>query len=192
MSTLTLVRPDHQNDTVHMIKPATRRPLEADAVVTIIENGKPKARDLMRFMVEEISVELPITEVRVISKSAATVTLSPEQALEIAATSQLVLAGLGDCGACSACSLHDVAQMEALGVPSVLIHTDPFQGLVAKFGLSLGLGAPPAVSVPHPISSRDEAYLRRVAAAAAEQLRWQLVGRHTETRSMARAGADAV
>jgi hypothetical protein len=188
---LTLVRPDHETDTVATITPAPRRPLQEGTVVTIIENGKPKARELMRLMVQEISRELPIADVRIVSKSAATVTLSQEQALEIAAASQLVLAGLGDCGACSACSLHDVAQLEALGVPSVLIHTDPFQGLVAKFGLSLGLATPPAVSVPHPISSRDEPYLRRVAAAAAEELRRKLVGRSAEPHSMLIAGAGS-
>lgn len=189
MSTITLVRPDSESDTAHPISLAPRRPLEADAVVTIIENGKPKARDLMRFMVQEISGELPIGSLRIVSKSAATVTLTLDQAREIAASSALVLAGLGDCGACSACSLHDVAQMEALGVPSVLIHTDPFQGLVSKFGISLGLAAPPAVSVPHPISSRDEAYLRRVASAASDELCRQLVGRHTEATPILAVGA---
>jgi hypothetical protein len=171
MKTITLVRPDRQADAPAAIRPAPRVPLPDGATVTIVDNGKPKARDLMRFIVEELRRELPIGDVRVVSKPAATATLDADQAREIAGSSQLVLAGLGDCGACSACSLHDVAQLESLGVPSVLIHTDPFQGLVAEFGASLGLPAPPAVSVPHPISSRDEDYLRRVAATAADGVR---------------------
>jgi len=171
MKTITLVRPDRQAAAPAAIQPAPRVPLRDGAVVTIVDNGKPKARDLMGFIVDELRRDLPLGAVRVVSKPAATATLDADQAREIAASSSLVLAGLGDCGACSACSLHDVAQLEALGVPSVLIHTDPFQGLVAEFGASLGLPAPPAVSVPHPISSRNEDYLRRVAAVAADAVK---------------------
>jgi hypothetical protein len=177
MSTLTLVRPDHETGRVATIVPAPRSLPSGDLSVVIVDNGKPKARELMGLLVDQLGLEFEVASVRVVSKPAATATLTPEQAREIAAGTDLVLAGLGDCGACSACSLHDVAQMEALGVPSVLIHTDPFQGLVAEFGRSLGLVAPAAVSVPHPVSSRDTVYLTAVAAAAADQLRTAFVGR---------------
>ena len=140
MSTLTLVRPDHETGLARTIVPAPRSLPDGDVSVVIVDNGKPKARELMGLMVDQLASQFEIVSVRVVSKGAATATLTPEQAREIAADAQLVLAGLGDCGACSACSLHDVAQMEALGIPSVLIHTDPFQGLVAEFGRSLGLG----------------------------------------------------
>jgi hypothetical protein len=171
MSTLTLVRPDHETGRVATIVPAPRSLPSGDLSVVIVDNGKPKARELMGLLVDQLGLEFEVASVRVVSKPAATATR------EIAAGTDLVLAGLGDCGACSACSLHDVAQMEALGVPSVLIHTDPFQGLVAEFGRSLGLVAPAAVSVPHPVSSRDTVYLTAVAAAAADQLRTAFVGR---------------
>jgi hypothetical protein len=177
MPKLTLVRPDHATAGVSWIAPAPRSLPDGEVQVTIVDNGKPKARELMGLMVEELGSSFDIASVRIVSKPAATATLTTAQARSIAADSGLVLAGLGDCGACSACSLHDVAQLEALGVPSVLIHTDPFQGLVAEFGRSLGLAAPPAVSVPHPISSRATPYLQAVAAAAADQLRVQLIGR---------------
>lgn len=177
MPTLTLVRPDHETGRARTITPAPRSLPDGEVAVVIVDNGKPKARELMGLMVDQLASRFEITSVRVVSKPAATATLTPDQAREIAADTQLVLAGLGDCGACSACSLHDVAQLEALGVPSVLIHTDPFQGLVAEFGRSLGLIAPPAVSVPHPVSSRDTVYLTAIAAAAADQLRVALIGR---------------
>jgi hypothetical protein len=177
MSTLTLVRPDHEADRVATIAPAPRSLPDHELSVVIVDNGKPKARELMGLLVDQLALEFEVASVRVVSKPAATATLTPEQAREIAADADLVLGGLGDCGACSACSLHDVAQMEALGVPSVLVHTDPFQGLVAEFGRSLGLASPSAVSVPHPVSSRDTAYLTALAGAAADQLRVALVGR---------------
>jgi hypothetical protein len=177
MPKLTVVRADHQAEAPAAAKLAPRGPLPAGSTLTIIDNGKPKARTLMRFIAEELAAELPITAIEVVSKPAASRPLEPEQAREVAAGSQVVLAGLGDCGACSACSLHDVIQLEALGVPGTLIFSEPFQGLVAEFGLSLGVTSPPAVAVPHPISSRDDEYLRSVARAAAADVRERLVGK---------------
>lgn len=177
MGKLTLVRPDHQAAGADRIAPAPRSMPVGEVSVVIVDNGKPKARELMGLMIDQLRPEFEVGSVRVVSKPAASATLTGEQAHEIAGSATFALAGLGDCGACSACSLHDVAALEALGVPAVLIHTDPFQGLVAEFARSLGLAAPATVSVPHPISSRDTAYLKGVAAAAAEQLRVGLVGR---------------
>jgi hypothetical protein len=177
MPKLTLVRPDRESAGPGHIAGARRSLPDGEVRFTIVDNGKPKARELMALMIDELASTIDVAAVSIVSKPAATATLSAEQARAIADRGGFVLAGLGDCGACSACSLHDVAQLEALGVPSVLIHTDPFQGLVAQFGRSLGLASPPAVSVPHPISSRATPYLRAVAADAADQLRVQLVGR---------------
>ncbi len=41
--------------------------------------------------------------------------------------------------------------------------TEPFQGLAARFGATLGAPAYPAVMVPHPVSSKDDAHLRALA-----------------------------
>lgn len=176
MSTITVVRADRREALPESIPLAPRGTLPERAVVTIVENGKPNGRRLLELLVEELSASLSIGEVRVFAKPAASSPITPEEARGIAASSDLVLAGLGDCGACSACSLHDAVQLEALGVPSALIITDPFQGLIAEFALSLGVAAAPVVSVPHPISSRKEPHLREVAQRAVAAVREQLVG----------------
>lgn len=41
--------------------------------------------------------------------------------------------------------------------------TDPFQGLAARFGATLGAPAYPTVMVPHPISTKDPAFLADLA-----------------------------
>lgn len=41
--------------------------------------------------------------------------------------------------------------------------TDPFQGLAARFGATLGAPAYPTVMVPHPISTKAPAFLADLA-----------------------------
>ena len=73
-----------------------------------------------------------------------------------------MIAGLGDCGACSACSLRDAVAFERLGVPATVVITDAFVGHVARFADALGLPGYPALVVPHPVSSKDAEHLARL------------------------------
>ena len=41
--------------------------------------------------------------------------------------------------------------------------TEPFQGLAARFGATLGAPAYPTVMVPHPVSTKDDAALQALA-----------------------------
>lgn len=155
---------------------APRDGLPAGARLTLIANGKPKARELLEFFGEELREQLGLGSVTVFAKPAASSPISPEEARTIAAQSDLVLTGLGDCGACSACSLHDAAQLEQLGVPAIVVITEPFQRPIAEFARGLGLPGYPVVVVPHPVSSRDLDVLARIAAEAAPVAAQQLTG----------------
>lgn len=48
--------------------------------------------------------------------------------------------------------------------------TEPFQGLAARFGATLGAPAYPSVMVPHPISSKDPDYLSDLAERIADDV----------------------
>lgn len=48
--------------------------------------------------------------------------------------------------------------------------TEPFQGLAARFGATLGAPAYPSVMVPHPVSSKDQAYLSDLADQVADDV----------------------
>ena len=80
--------------------------------------------------------------------------MSEAEAAELAATSDLVITGLGDCGACSVCSVGDALRMELAGVPSTVVISDVFVGHVASFAASQGFPAYRTVAVPHPVSSK--------------------------------------
>jgi hypothetical protein len=49
------------------------------------------------------------------------------------------------------CSVHDVARLEALGVPAVAIGTEPFRAEALEQAEALGLARSPLLEVPHPI-----------------------------------------
>ncbi len=59
--------------------------------------------------------------------------------------------------------MHDSVQFERLGIPATLVMTEPFQGLAARFGATLGAPAYPTVMVPHPVSTKDDAALQALA-----------------------------
>ncbi|GIU93371.1 MAG: hypothetical protein KatS3mg011_2277 [Acidimicrobiia bacterium] len=75
---------------------ALRRSLPANPVLTVVENGKPKARDLLIYIVEELSPRLPGVTLEVYSKASAGKPLEGEEARRIAARSHLILTGVGD------------------------------------------------------------------------------------------------
>lgn len=54
--------------------------------------------------------------------------------------------------------------------------TEPFQGLAAKFGATLGAPAYPSVMVPHPISTKSEEYLRELGSRVASDVIARLTG----------------
>jgi hypothetical protein len=71
--------------------------------------------------------------------------------------------------------LHDAVQIEAEGTPSTVMITEPFQGLASSFAATLGMPGYHNVTVPHPISSKDEDALRRTAERAVDTIVQQLI-----------------
>jgi hypothetical protein len=70
--------------------------------------------------------------------------------------------------------LHDAIQFERLGIPATLLITEPFQGLAARFGATLGVPTYPTLIVPHPVSTKSPEQLEvladRVVTAAISRL----------------------
>lgn len=174
MATIELVSPELQDAPPPAgLRPAPRRTLGPDARLVLIDNGKPRAKDLL-LMIAERMREGGYRNVRVLSKSSASAVLDDAQVAELAASADAVIAGLGDCGACSACSLADAIRMEAAGVPATVVISDVFIAHVASFAKTLGMPGYHSAVVPHPVSSKDDAQLRGFAAAVADQVRRQI------------------
>ncbi|MHB1808526.1 MAG: UGSC family (seleno)protein [Solirubrobacteraceae bacterium] len=156
------------------LAPRTASPLH-HAHLTLISNGKPRARELLTCIAEELGALIDLGEVEVFSKPTAAFPISVSEARAIAERSDLAIAALGDCGACSACSLHDAVQLERLGVPATVVITDVFQRTIASFSRTLGVEGYHSVVLPHPVSSRSDARLRELARESVLTVRDQLV-----------------
>lgn len=61
-------------------------------------------------------------------------------------------------------------------MPATLVMTEPFQGLAASFGATLGAPAYPCVAVPHPVSTKDDATLDTLADHVLDQVVLRLTG----------------
>jgi hypothetical protein len=152
---------------------APRGPLSG-ARLTVIENGKPRARELLGGIASRLVEEFGLRSYEIFSKPSASKVISESEAAAIAASSDVVLTGLGDCAGCSACSLQDALLMERAGRPATVVISEPFTGLIASFSQKLGAPGYPVTVVPHPVSSRtpeDLAALAvRVAGRVAERI----------------------
>lgn len=67
------------------------------------------------------------------------------------------------------CSVHDVTDLEARGVPAVFVASSEFVDAAAAQARALGAD-PARVFVPHPIQDRTDEEMRAIADAAVEEI----------------------
>ena len=79
---------------------APRGPLSG-ARLTVIENGKPRARELLGGIAARLVEEFGLRSYEIFSKPSASKVISESEAAAIAASSDVVLTGLGDCSCSS-------------------------------------------------------------------------------------------
>ena len=96
MAAVTVLRPDIEAEPVAFVGYADRRPVEEGSRLILIENGKPRARDLMQMVASRLQQRFPIAEVEVFSKPSAGKPIEAEEAKEMAARAHLVITGVGD------------------------------------------------------------------------------------------------
>jgi len=158
------------------LRMAPRTAVAPGARLTLIDNGKPRGRQLLEMIAARLDERLDLGAVTVYEKGSASRVIDQDEARSLAESSDLVIAGLGDCGACSACSLGDALRMEGAGVPSTVLISDVFVGHVASFAVTMGLPGYHASVVPHPVSSKDDEQLSAFADAVLDQVLGQLTG----------------
>jgi hypothetical protein len=181
MSVITVLRPDKSRSPAIVGKAesqlAERVPIRDGAVLTLIDNGKSHAKIVLELVAAEVRARIPqIATVEVFSKTSAGVILTGDEARMISERSSLVIAGLGDCGACSSCSTLDAIAFEKLGTPASVVITEPFVALVEKFAQMAGMPGYHNVVLPHPVATRPHEELRELAAGVANSIVKQLTG----------------
>lgn len=96
MAEITVMRPDEAAQPAEKIDYAPRRELKRGAHLILIENGKPRARDLLQLVADELHSRFPILSIEVFSKASAGKPIDPEEAKEMAARAHLIITGVGD------------------------------------------------------------------------------------------------
>ncbi|MFC7550473.1 UGSC family (seleno)protein [Plantactinospora sp. GCM10030261] len=147
--------------------------------LVLVDNGKPRAKELLRLLGDALAQRLDLAEVVLVSKASTAVPLSDDEAAGLAAAYDLVLTGLGDCGACSSGSVEDALAMESLGVPAVAVVSEPFQGLAAAVCRRMGFPGQHFVVVRHPVSTLDDKRLAALADDTVDSVVTQLAGSPT-------------
>lgn len=164
MSELKVLRPDvDPSMDGSRLEFAPRASLQGARLV-VINNGKPKAAELLGAIAEGMVSRFGLESTRIFSKPGASQPISDEQVSDLAGSGDVFLTGLGDCGGCSACSLQDALLMERAGRAATVVISEPFQGRIAAYAGKLGAPGYRVAVVPHPVSSRSPEYLDKLAA----------------------------
>jgi hypothetical protein len=75
------------------------------------------------------------------------------QIAELKGKTDFVIAGVGDCGACSSGSLLDAVILEKAGIPAIAIVTDAFYATAREMAELWGVPNFRFVMMPHPLAS---------------------------------------
>jgi hypothetical protein len=65
--------------------------------------------------------------------------------------------------------VHDITNLEALGIPGVFVATSEFESAAIAQGNPLGFD-PPRVLVPHPVQDRTDQELKSMADSALDDV----------------------
>jgi hypothetical protein len=173
MSTVTVHVPVVPEEHAAPIRLAARPELRG-ARLGLVDNGKARAKDLLRMVGEELTAAHDLADVVLVSKPSAASPLDEERLADLASRVDLAVAGLGDCGACSACSLQDALLLERAGVASTVLITEVFVAHVARFATNLGAPGYHNLVVPHPVATKGDEQLRALARSVVRAASVQL------------------
>jgi hypothetical protein len=128
--------------------------------VHLLDNGKWNANYL--FSGIEKGMAASVRKVTRSKKFHYSVVADAASLAEIARTADIVVTGVGDCGSCTSCSVHDTVELERLGIPAVLISTSNFIAESTLQADLLGMTNIRIVEIEHPIASRSREYMERL------------------------------
>lgn len=134
--------------------------------IGLLNNAKPNAAEILERVATLLEQRYGVADVMMLSKPSFAVPADDVMMEKLAEQCDAVIAGVGDCGSCSAATTADGVLLEQRGVPAVSIVTDIFRASSAAMAELKGFPGYRFVAVPHPIASLGAAELDRLAEAA--------------------------
>ena len=195
--TLTLVVPfnRHPAGSPEQLFPAAggqapRRELPPKPVLGLVDNGKIKADKLLTSLAEALLARGAIADY-FLHRKAAMVPITDEERDRIAARADVVVAGLGDCGGCTACSVTDALHCLAIGLPAFMLASEKFAFLVDATDREYGIEGLERLYVEHPVWSREEVWFAQAGERLAD--RWlEVLGRAPSVAPAAMQAAPSI
>lgn len=176
------------DDTVDAGETAAR-PARADRlVVGLLANTKRNAPELLSAVADLLAREVPDLEVVGPVVTAGVMLPSTEQLDDLVERCDIVLTGLGDCGSCSATTMHVATDLETRGIPTAAICTEPFLASASAMAARRGFPGYAFARVAHPVSSLEHPEIKERAREALPQV-LAILG--LDSRSSAPAPASA-
>ena len=96
MTTIDVLNPEYETKGQAEVLMATRSIPVEPVVITVIDNSKPHAKELLTYVAEGLRERLPVAEIVVHSKSSASKPIDADEAEMLASRTHLVISGLGD------------------------------------------------------------------------------------------------
>ena len=96
MATIDVLNPEYEAKGPAEVLMATRSTPVEPVIITVIENSKPHAKELLTYVAEGLRERLPVAEIVVHSKSSAGKPIDADEAEMLAARAHLVISCLGD------------------------------------------------------------------------------------------------
>lgn len=103
----------------------------------VLDNGKPNAGLLLTTIAARLAARAGAEVALVVEKGTAATPVEPE-VLEQLVEMDAVLTGSADCGSCTSWSISDAVELEARGVPTVVLATESFADLARRIASTHG------------------------------------------------------
>ena len=116
--------------------------------------------ELLKEVAAWFAVHMPAVKTRIVSLSATYQKDDPKTWNEIKANGDAAIIGVGHCSNCApAVTTHAITLETKYGVPTVALHTDKFDKVVASVAKVAGLAEAPRAFVPQPVMGKTAAEL---------------------------------
>jgi len=142
----------------------------------LLVNTKRNAAEFVEEVSAVLAAEHGMTPVITRTKPSIVHPAPAEMLEELREASDVVVVGVGDCGSCSASAIADGLQLEAAGIPAVVIISDAFRVSADAMADLQGTAGYQYVATPHPVANLSRAGLRDRAAAATPEIVALLTG----------------
>jgi hypothetical protein len=143
-------------------KTASPRPESLEGkTIFLVDARFDDSIELLKCVQDWFADHMPGVKTKLVSMSAYYGHDDPATWDEIKAGGDAAIIGVGHCSTCApAVSTHAITLDTKYGIPTVALHTDKFDKVVASVTKMAGLPSAPAVFVPQPVMGKTPAELR--------------------------------